>query len=182
LMQPKEFVCAMETVRWVYENTLEGSPLRHFIITIFCQRGPPVSPFHFSSVNEKLGILRDASSFMRVLGKVRAGNLKGINGYDLSTEFPLEYSHTPAKDDLSVGQVRGTLVTGEKEVDWSRIEYPLPKFLVWDEKWEVLPDMHFVEENDAVDSAKDVGRQIGIPEKRGDDRCRGVWIGRRWDK
>jgi hypothetical protein len=52
LMQPQDFVCKLETVRWVYENTPEGSPLRDFIITIFSQRGPPVTTSHFSSDNE----------------------------------------------------------------------------------------------------------------------------------
>jgi hypothetical protein len=170
LMQSKDFVCTMESVRWVYEHTPPSSPLRNYIITIFCQRGPPVTTSQFSSENEKLGILRDASSFMRVLGKVRAGNPKGVHGYDLPKEFPVEYSHTPSQDGFTPGQMRGTLVMGGKEVDWSRIEYPLPKFLVWGENWEVLQDMHFVKEENAIDSAKDVGRQIGIPEK-----LRGRW-------
>jgi hypothetical protein len=39
-----------------------------------------------------------------------------------------------------------TLVTDGKEVDWSKIEYPLPDFLVFGEKWEVLLDMHLVTE------------------------------------
>jgi hypothetical protein len=170
LMQPKKFVCALETVRWVYKHTLEGSPLRDFIITIFCQRGPLVTLSHFSPENEKLGILRDAASFMRLLGKVRAGNPKGVHGYGLSKEFPVEYSHTPGQDESTPGHVRASLVTGDREVNWSRIEYPLPKFLVWGEKWEVLPDMHFVDETDVVGIATNVGRQIGISEKR-----RGRW-------
>jgi hypothetical protein len=39
-----------------------------------------------------------------------------------------------------------TLVTDGKEVDWSKIEYPLSDFLVFGEKWEVLLDMHLVTE------------------------------------
>jgi hypothetical protein len=103
---------------------------------------------------------------MGILRKARAGNPKGINGYDLPTEFPLKYSHTPSQDTCTPRQVRGTLVTGGEEVDWNRIEYLLPNFLVWGENWKVLPNMHFVEERDAADGAKDVGKQIDIPEKR----------------
>ena len=171
LMQPKDFVCSLETVRWVYENTPQGSPLLGYIITIFCQRGLSVTPAHFSPEVEKLGIIRDASAFLRVLNKVRAGNPKGIQSYNLLKEFPLEYVHTPAEDEFSVGQVRGTLVSGGKQVDWSRIEYPLPSFLVWGEQWEVLPDMHFVTEERAVQNAKHVGKQVGIRRRGG-----------RWDR
>jgi hypothetical protein len=167
LMQPKTFVCELETVRWVYANTPQGAPLLGYVITIFCQRGPPATPAHFSPVYEKLGIFRDAALFMRVLSKVRAGNPKGVDGYDLTQEFPLEYTFMPIPDEFGVGQVRGTLVTGGKEVDWSRIEYLLPSFLVWGENWEVLPDMHFVTEERAVHNAKYVGRQIGIRRRGG---------------
>ena len=51
-------------------------------------------------------------------------------------------------------------------MDWSRVEYPLPSFLVWGEQWEVLPDMHFVKERDAVAQAKEVWKQIRIPAKK----------------
>jgi hypothetical protein len=167
LMQPKDLVCSLETVRWVYENTPQASPLLRYIITIFCQRGPPVTAAHFSPVYEKLGIFRDVALFMRVLSKVRAGNPKGVNGYDLTKEFSFKHTHMPVPDEFGVGQVRGTLVTGGKEVQWSKIEYPLPSFLVWGEQWEVLPDMHFDTEEHVVHNAKHVGRQVGIRRRGG---------------
>jgi hypothetical protein len=94
------------------------------------------------------------------------GIRKGIDGYNLATEFPVEYSYAAAKDGVGLGWVKGTLLTGGKEVDWSRVEYPLPSFLVWSEQWEVLPDVHFVKEQDAVAQAKEVWKQIRIPTKK----------------
>ena len=106
LMQPQEFVCGVETARWVYENTAPGSQLRDFVVTIFCQRETPVTFSHFARWNEKLGIFRDASAFLRILSRVRAGNPKGVDGYDLAKEFPLEYSYTAAKDVVGLGRVK----------------------------------------------------------------------------
>jgi hypothetical protein len=120
-----------------------------------------------ASVDPQSHLLISPPMFLRVLGKVRAGNPKGIDGYDLHREFPLVYSPTFGEDGVTVEKLRGTLVTGGKEVDWSRVEYPLPSFLVWGEQWEVLPDMHFVTEENAVKSAKHVARQVGIRRQGG---------------
>jgi hypothetical protein len=139
----------VETVGWVYKNTMVGSVLR-----------PPISPALFSRENEKLGILRDAASFLRVLNRVRAGNPSGVGGYDLHALFPIVHVYFPGKGGFSPGQVRGCLITGGREVEWSKIEFPLPSFLVWGEKWEILPDIHFVTAERAVEAAKHVAAQI----------------------
>jgi hypothetical protein len=86
LMQPKEFVCSFATVRWVYEHTAANSSLRPYIITIFCERGPPfTTPGTFTAVSATLGISCDAFQFTQVLSKVRASNPKGKEEYDLSS-------------------------------------------------------------------------------------------------
>jgi hypothetical protein len=35
------------------------------------------------------------------------------------------------------------LITLGEEVNTSRIEFPLPNFLVWGEKWQDLPEEHY---------------------------------------
>jgi hypothetical protein len=160
LMQPAYFVCKIETVRWVYEHTPVWSTLRRYIITIFCQRGPPITPSMFSPDNERLGIFRDAVEFMHKLNLVRAGNPRGMNKYDLHSQFPIQHTWSPGQDELAPVRVRGCLVMGEKDIEWSNIEYPLPSFLVWGTKWEVLPDMHFVSEGDVPSEVEDVLKQV----------------------
>jgi hypothetical protein len=167
LMQPKKFVCEIETARWVYENTPSGSPLRDYIITIFCQRGPPITPTMFSPTNERLGIFRDAVDFLRILNIVRAGNPKGMDGCELHTRFPMQHTWSPGQDELAPVRVRGCLVTGGEHVEWTKIEYPLPSFLVWGNKWEVLPDMHFVSEHGVRTTAENVSKQIEFSENTG---------------
>jgi hypothetical protein len=54
-------------------------------------------------------------------------------------------------------------VTGGEDVDWSKIEYPLPSFLVWGTEWEDLPDMHFVSEENVRSVAGNVLKQIEFP-------------------
>jgi hypothetical protein len=163
LMQPAYFVCKVETVRWVYENTPVWSTLRDYIITIFCQRGPPVTSSMFSPGNERLGIFRDATEFLRKLNLVRAGNPRGVDGYDLHSQFRIQHTWSPGQDELTPVRVRGYLVTGGEDVEWSKIEYPLPSFLVWGTKWEVLPDMHFVCEGDVRSEAENVMKQVELP-------------------
>lgn len=166
LMQPRHFVCGVETVKWVYENTAHKSPLRRYIITIFCQRAPPVTPALFrESEGLRKGILGDASGFLRKLEFVRKGNPKGVGGYHLRAEFPLEHVWIPARDSTEMGQCRGCLVTGGKQVEWSKVEYPLPSFLVWGAGWEVLPDMHFVGEKDVWETGGLIAGQIQYLEK-----------------
>ena len=128
VMQPRDFICEVETVRWVYDNTEMGSLLRGFIIKIFCQRGPGSAKEIFQNGIEKLGVLRDESAFLWVLHGVRKENSKLVE---------------------------------DGEVDSRRVEYPLPEFLVWGEKWETLPDMHFVGAEGALGAAEDVARQLG---------------------
>jgi hypothetical protein len=165
LMQPTYFVCRVETVRWVYENTCAGSSLRDYIVAIFCQRGPPITPAMFASENEKLGIFHDASEFLRVLGLVRAGNPKGRHGYDILGLFPVYHTWSPGQDALAPVRVRACLVTGGEDVEWAKIEYPLPSFLIWGAKWEVLPDMHFVGEEGVRTAAENVVGQIEFPNR-----------------
>ncbi|KAL1800015.1 hypothetical protein ACET3X_000357 [Alternaria dauci] len=160
LMQPAYFVCRIETVKWVYENTPVKSTLRDYIITIFCQRGPPITPSMFAPDHERLGIFRDAARFMRTLNLVRAGNSKGLDGYELHEQFPMHHTWSPSEDGLAPVRVRGCLSTGGEELDWSKIEYPLPSFLVWGTKWEVLPDMHFVSEENVRMAGENVVKQI----------------------
>jgi hypothetical protein len=163
LMQPAYFICRIETVRWVYENTPVKSSLRDYIITIFCQRGPPIVPSMFSPDNERLGIFRDAADFMRKLNLVRAGNPRGLDGYDLYEQFPMQHTWSPSENELAPVRVRGCLVTGGEDVDCSKIEYPLPSFLVWGTEWEDLPDMHFVSEENVRSVAGNVLKQIESP-------------------
>ncbi|KAG9192585.1 hypothetical protein G6011_11319 [Alternaria panax] len=163
LMQPAYFVCNIETVKWVYENTPVKSTLRDYIITIFCQRGPPITPSIFSPAHERLGIFRDAAEFMRKLNLVRAGNPRGIDGYDIHAQFPIQHTWSQGEDELAPVRVRGCLVTGGEDVDWGKIEYPLPSFLVWSTKWGVLPDMHFIREGNVRSVAEDVVKQIEFP-------------------
>ncbi|CAA9961891.1 hypothetical protein PTMSG1_05268 [Pyrenophora teres f. maculata] len=70
-MQWRYSICEIDTVKWVYENTDLGSPLRDYVIKIFCQRGAPVEKGVFSKEVGELGILRDASSWLWELEKVR---------------------------------------------------------------------------------------------------------------
>ena len=166
LMQPRHFVCSTETVRWVYENTVNKSPLRSYIITIFCQRGPTVTPALFRELEGvRKGIWGDASVFLRDLEFVRKGNPKGVRGYDLRVAFPIEHVWIPARDPTEMDQCRGCLVTGGEEVKWSKVEYPLPSFLVWSVGWEVLPDMHFTSEQDAWKTGDLIAGQIQYLEK-----------------
>jgi hypothetical protein len=165
LMQPKEFECSIETVRWVYENTNKNkgrsrmksnheekeSPLRSYIIAIFCQRLPTITPEFFSK--EYSQITRDALTIFRILNWVRAGNPDGKEGYVLSERY--RWDHTFAS-----AQVFGSLHAGGEKVDRTCIEYPLPNYLVWGEKWEALPDAFFVGEKEAMDEGRDVLRQI----------------------
>jgi hypothetical protein len=143
LMQPGEFVCAMETVTWVYQNTRPGCRLRGYVVAIFCQRGPGVAPEMFTPENERLGIFADASAFMRKLGRVRSGNPMHVDGVDLGAVYPSAWSYVPGNRRGEPGRVFRTLVTQGREVEWAKIVYPLPSFLVWGEKWETLPDEHF---------------------------------------
>jgi hypothetical protein len=170
LMQPREFICGVETVRWVYKNTTTGSELRAFIATVFVQRGPPVCKALFSRENERLGFLGDAVGFLRVLNRVRAGNPRGVEGYDLHALFPMVHVYLPGKDAWSPGRVCGSLVTGGRKVEWSKIEYPLPSFLVWGEKWEILPDMHFVTAEHAVEAAKHMTVQVEAAARTSDHK------------
>ncbi|KAI4662456.1 uncharacterized protein J4E79_004746 [Alternaria viburni] len=167
LMQPKYFICRLDTVRWVYENTPAGSPLRNYITAIFCQRGPPITPSMFSPENEQLGIFRDAVGFLRTLNLVRAGNPTGTGGYNLHALFPIHHTWSPGEGELAPVRVRGCLVTGGEEVEWIKIEYPLPSFLVWGAKWEVLPDMHFVSQDGVRAAAQDLLKQIEFPDRSG---------------
>jgi len=167
LMQPKYFICRLDTVRWVYENTPAGSPLRYYITAIFCQRGPPITPSMFSPENERLGIFRDAVGFLRTLNLVRAGNPTGTGGYNLHALFPIHHTWSPGEGELAPVRVRGCLVTGGEEVEWIKIEYPLPSFLVWGAKWEVLPDMHFVSQDGVRAAAQDLLKQIEFPDRSG---------------
>ena len=143
LMQPKEFKCEIETVRWVYNHTHKKSKLRRYIVAIFCQRGPDVTTELFASANVKLSIFRDAVKFFNILNKVRAGNPKGIDDYELPTRFAMAHTYQPSELPNQPSQFFGTLVTGGEEVDQSKIEYPLPSFLIWGEKWQDLPDEHY---------------------------------------
>jgi len=140
LMQPKEYKCSIETVEWVYEHTDPRSKLRGYIIAIFCQRGPDATSALFNTRGE---IMRDALKFFGILNKVRAGNPKGIDGYELPPQVTTAHTFQPSKVPGQPGQFFWTLVTGEEEIDKSKIEYPLPSFLVWGEKWQDLPDEHF---------------------------------------
>jgi hypothetical protein len=157
LMQPQEFVCGLEVVKWVYTHTSLRSKLRDYIIAIFCQRGPNVSREIFTQEIEKLGILKDAVEFLGVLDKVRMGNPKGVEGYDLFGRGRVVYCE---ENDGGMGRTMATLVTGRERVDWGRVRYPLPTFLVWGEKWDVLPDEHFFvgEADVAVDGAEVSGQ------------------------
>ncbi|KAI4697315.1 uncharacterized protein J4E84_000442 [Alternaria hordeiaustralica] len=149
LMKLWYFICRLDTVRWVYENTRAGSPLRNYITAIFCQRGPPITPSMFSPENEQLG------------------NPTGTGGYNLHALFPIHHTWSPGEGELAPVRVRGCLVTGGEEVEWIKIEYPLPSFLVWGAKWEVLPDMHFVSQDGVRAAAQDLLKQIEFPDRSG---------------
>jgi hypothetical protein len=110
-----------------------------------------------------LGIFRDAAEFMRKLNLVRAGNPRGLDGYDLYEQFPMQHTWSPSENELAPVRVRGCLVTGGEDIDWSKIEYPLPSFLVWGTEWEDLPDMHFVSEENVRSVAGNVLKQIEFP-------------------
>jgi len=158
LMQPKEYKCSIETVEWVYEHTDPRSKLRGYIIAIFCQRGPDATS---ALLNTRGEIMTDALRFFAILNKVRAGNPKGIDGYELPPEVTMAHTFQPSTVLGQSGQFFRTLVTGAEQVDASKIEYPLPRFLVWGEKWQDLPDEHFfVTAEDEFQEGEDVLWQL----------------------
>ena len=50
-------------------------------------------------------------------------------------------------------------MTDGKTVDWQRVRWTLPNFLVWGEDWEDLPDRCFVKADEVEDGAREVERQ-----------------------
>lgn len=156
LMQPGDFGVDVETVRWVYENTAPGSKLRGFVIAVFCQRpaGGQVERRFFRPCYEGLGIFRDALAFLKVLGKVRRGNPVGRGGYCLE-----RFKQEGGLDEEGK-VVMNYLVTGGTEIDWRRVEFRLPGYLVWGERGEDLPDGFFVTEEEAAEAAGEVAAQM----------------------
>jgi hypothetical protein len=96
LMQPKEFICSIDVVRWVYANTSRYSTLRGFVGAIFCQRGSAITADILSLESDKAGIVRDAAAFLHILDRVRAGNSQGKDGYNLTQHFQMTYRTQPA--------------------------------------------------------------------------------------
>ncbi|KAF2824183.1 hypothetical protein CC86DRAFT_51466 [Ophiobolus disseminans] len=160
LMQPKECTCSIETVKWVYDHTDPRSKLRGYIIAIFCQRGPALTAELF---NTKGGIMKDAVKFFVTLNRVRAGNPKGIGGYDLPARFATARTFKPSAVPGSPGQFFATLVTGSEKIDLSKVVYPLPSFLVWGDQWQDLPDEHFFVKPD--DESQEGGAVLSQLEK-----------------
>ncbi|EAT78963.1 hypothetical protein HBH56_072310 [Parastagonospora nodorum] len=157
LMQPREFTCGIETVRWVYENTAPGSKLRGYVVAIFCQRGAEITKEMFSPRIEKLGIFRDAVKFFKILNRVRAGNPRGVDGYGFHASEDVLYMW----DVNDPSRVVATVVVDLEEVDYSRIRYPLPSFLVWGDRWEDLPDkFFFIHKNEGLKEGKEVLKQL----------------------
>jgi hypothetical protein len=158
LMQPKHFICEIETVRWVYENTEPGCKLRGYTVTIYCQRGADVSKEVFAPEITGLGILTDCVKFMRVLASVRRANPRGKDGYNIHEHFTTTYT----RNSDGGGEVCWLLTHGE-EVDLSRIEYRLPSFLVWGGKWQDLPDEHYFVGMESVveQGGREVLEQVG---------------------
>ncbi|KAJ4291945.1 hypothetical protein N0V90_009843 [Kalmusia sp. IMI 367209] len=130
LMQPREFKCDVGVVRWVFGNTAEGSPLRGFIIAIFCQRCEPDINYFFLRASGDEDIFREASAFLKDLEVARrryaVGRVASAWASD-GKKMPV-FSHKV----ISTGGVG------------SDAEYPLPRYLVWDYKGVDLPDAHFV--------------------------------------
>ncbi|KAF2243124.1 hypothetical protein BU26DRAFT_437576 [Trematosphaeria pertusa] len=56
--------------------------------------------------------------------------------------------------------VMNYLVTGGTEIDWRRVEFRLPGYLVWGERGEDLPDGFFVTEEEAAEAAGEVAAQM----------------------
>jgi hypothetical protein len=158
LMQPKHFICEIDTVKWVYENTEPGCKLRGYIVAIYCQRGAQVSKEVFVPEITGLGIFTDCVAFMRVLASVRRANPRGKDGYNLHEHFTTTY----AQNGDGGGEVCW-LITGGEEVDASGIEYGLPSFLVWDDEWQDLPDEHYFVGMESVveQGGREIVEQIG---------------------
>jgi hypothetical protein len=160
LMQPQEFVCDIGTVAWVYRTTQPGSKLRGWIVAIWTQRGGDVKKEWFSKENEKLGIFRDAVAFGRVLNRARAGNPVFLDGDMGLEEWVKTVQVGWGYEEKEDGRYVATLTTFGKEVDLSRVEYRLPKHLVWGEKWEDLPDAFFAGPEDVAVERQEVLAQL----------------------
>jgi hypothetical protein len=142
----------------VYVFTDPGSKLRDFVIALFCQR-PVITEEVF--VGHNRAMVRDAVKFMRVLNKVRARNPRGKDGYDVKQHLPIVYTSQPGDGAEKQGNMMRTLVHGNNKVDWSKIEYPLPNFLVWGEEWEDAPDRHFfVDAESTLEAAKELRKLL----------------------
>ncbi|PSN68774.1 hypothetical protein BS50DRAFT_599262 [Corynespora cassiicola Philippines] len=155
LMDPRQRI-DLATVTFVYENTPPGCKLRGFIVTIFAQRATP-QPSFFAPRVARLGILADAVKVLRMLDRVRRGNPKGKGGYDL-TRFPTVWGTDERGEPTHL-----YYLARREEVDWSRVEYRLPSYIVWGDglgkfAWEDLPDRFFVGEGEAgaVEGVRDM--------------------------
>jgi len=171
LMQPVGFRCSTDTVRWVYENTEEGCPLRGFIIAIFCQRASP-GPAFFNDDKAWLSILRDACTFFRVLEKARKARIAAVMSDKTRNPSGEERDGLGEKDkDSTAGKkkVEGIFdselqsksawgmdkhgfpvfnykAIKEKQLSLgeSVVKHPPPKYIVFGENGEDLPDRFFV--------------------------------------
>jgi hypothetical protein len=157
LMQPKEFVCERMAVLRAYVGTRRNSKLRGFIIALLCQRPP--SPAEVFALPPH--ILRDVVDFMHVLNRARMANPKGKDGYNLKRHAHFTFRFQLDDEEEKEGRVMETLIFGNSKVDWSKIEYPLPSFLIWDEEWEDMPDRYFFVDAETVfEAAQKVQEQL----------------------
>jgi hypothetical protein len=168
LMQPTNFVVDIDTVKFVYDNTSPTSTLRKFIIAIFCQRATPLSHF-FSPQYEQLGILHDATSFLKILEKARHKPLPTDNAAALDHTWWPRYQWRwgmNGRDKNGSPTYGPTFVCGNEASgawDWSGTKaglLPLPPHLIWNEHAGVFPDDYFVTEEDAFQTAQDVMMQM----------------------
>ncbi|KAF2684452.1 hypothetical protein K458DRAFT_487334 [Lentithecium fluviatile CBS 122367] len=162
LMQPPGYEVDIEMMRFVYENTSPGSKLRRFVIAIFCQRAKP-QPQFFHAQYEVLGILCDGAVFLKVLEK---------------SAMQSPCAHRVSQTQSSDGEGREILVHDDANPDqmnWMKVEHPLPEHLVWDEWGKDLPDdTCFVTEEEGLLGAVEVVEAVGAS----------VWedgIGYLWD-
>lgn len=85
LMQPKDFICPVSTVEWVYAHTNPKSKLREYVIAIFCQRGPKLTPELLADKDP--AIFEDAKALFGVLQKVSQNNPRIVSAIQLEEDF-----------------------------------------------------------------------------------------------
>jgi hypothetical protein len=158
LMQSLDFKVDIETVKYVYESTTPTCSLRKFIIAIFCQRTEPLKHF-FRPEFENLGILRDAAAFLKVLEKARHKFPSGGDAGALESGWSGRYRWRSDEQGNPTFAYGGDALSA---VDWSKVEYGLPAYLIWDEHGGVFPDEFFVTPEEAWQAAQEAWVQMAF--------------------